>query len=230
MKWSAEPASATDVPRTISQAAHNALLEPQGPVFVSVPYDDWAQEAGPDSEHLADRAVAQAAWPSPAQVDELVAVLSAARNPVLVGGSGGRGGRERAGRRARRTDADAGLDRAVGVAVPVPHPARLVPRRPAGGGARHLHAAGRPRPQSQPELVEAFRSAMNRSLEFCRQNPDEVRRVIGTYTQLAPKLIVNLTLPVYRTEVNQEALTALGASAVEYGTLKAEPDLDALLW
>ncbi|MGY1705991.1 benzoylformate decarboxylase [Geodermatophilus sp. SYSU D00697] len=86
VKWSAEPASATDVPRTISQAVHTARLEPQGPVFVSVPYDDWAHEAGPDSEHLAAHAVTQAAWPSPAQVEELVAVLSAAQNPVLVVG------------------------------------------------------------------------------------------------------------------------------------------------
>jgi NitT/TauT family transport system substrate-binding protein len=84
--------------------------------------------------------------------------------------------------------------------------------------------------QSRPELVEAFQTAMNRALEFCQENPDEVRRVIGTYTQMPPELVESLALPVYRTEVNQDALAALGAAAVEYGTLTAEPDLDALLW
>jgi NitT/TauT family transport system substrate-binding protein len=84
--------------------------------------------------------------------------------------------------------------------------------------------------EEDPELVESFQAAMNRSLEFSQENPDEVRRVIGTYTQLPPEVIEELTLPVYRTEVNREALTALGAAAVEYGTLEAEPDLDRLLW
>ena len=32
VKWSAEPAAATDVPRTIDQAIHTALLPARGPV------------------------------------------------------------------------------------------------------------------------------------------------------------------------------------------------------
>ena len=55
VKWSAEPLAARDVPRTISQAAHLAALAPAGPVYVSVPYDDWAQDAGPAAAHLAAR-------------------------------------------------------------------------------------------------------------------------------------------------------------------------------
>jgi len=86
VKWSAEPATAADVPRTVSQAVHTARMEPQGPVYVSVPYDDWAAEAGEASEHLTARTVAQAGSPSAAQVADLVATLSAAQNPVLVVG------------------------------------------------------------------------------------------------------------------------------------------------
>jgi len=56
-------------------------------VYVSVPYDDWAAEAGPASDHLTARTVEQAASPSPGQVADLVAVLAAARNPVLVVGA-----------------------------------------------------------------------------------------------------------------------------------------------
>jgi benzoylformate decarboxylase len=40
VKWSSQPACAEDVPRVISQAIHTATLPAQGPVFVSVPYDD----------------------------------------------------------------------------------------------------------------------------------------------------------------------------------------------
>jgi len=57
VKWSAEPAAATDVPRTIDQAIHTALLPARGPVYVSVPYDDWAAEADPESDHLVHRTV-----------------------------------------------------------------------------------------------------------------------------------------------------------------------------
>jgi benzoylformate decarboxylase len=86
VKWSAEPAAACDVPRAFAQAIHTARLEPQGPVYLSIPYDDWAQEAEAAGEHLTARTVTQAGSPSAAQVEELVAVLSGARNPVLVVG------------------------------------------------------------------------------------------------------------------------------------------------
>lgn len=84
VKWSAEPASAHDVVRTIGQAIHTAALEPSGPVYVSIPYDDWAQETGPAEEHLAARAVENAGELSDGQLADLVAALDAAKNPVLV--------------------------------------------------------------------------------------------------------------------------------------------------
>jgi benzoylformate decarboxylase len=86
VKWSVEPASAVDVPRAFSQAVHTARLEPQGPVYISIPYDDWAVEADVASDHLGARTVVQAGSPSEEQVAELVGVLAGARNPVLVVG------------------------------------------------------------------------------------------------------------------------------------------------
>ena len=85
------------------------------------------------------------------------------------------------------------------------------------------------RVQSDPGSVEAFQTAMNRSLEFAQQNPDEVRRIISTYTKLPQPVLAELTLPVFRPEVNRDSLTALGAAAQEYGTLEKAPDLDTLL-
>ena len=45
VKWSSEPACAEDVPRTINQAIHTATLPAKGPVYVSIPYDDWEKDA-----------------------------------------------------------------------------------------------------------------------------------------------------------------------------------------
>jgi benzoylformate decarboxylase len=58
VKWSYEPTRAQDVPRALSQAYHFATLRPTGPVFVSLPLDDWSQEVDPlEVAHLADRRV-----------------------------------------------------------------------------------------------------------------------------------------------------------------------------
>jgi benzoylformate decarboxylase len=84
VKWSAEPACAADVPRALSQAIHLASLPPKAPVYLSIPYDDWAQPAPAGSEHLAAREVASAGLPSPAQLAALQQALTQASNPVLV--------------------------------------------------------------------------------------------------------------------------------------------------
>jgi len=81
----------------------------------------------------------------------------------------------------------------------------------------------------KPELVKEFQTAMNKSLQYAQDNPDEVRRIILTYTKLSQDTLANLTLPVFRPDVNRDALTKLGASAKEYGTVAKAPDLDALL-
>jgi NitT/TauT family transport system substrate-binding protein len=83
--------------------------------------------------------------------------------------------------------------------------------------------------KDDPELVKSFQTAMNKSLEFAQANPDEVRRIIATYTKLSPETLANLTLPVYRADVNQDALKKLGDAAKEYGTISKAPDLKALL-
>ncbi|MCA1228207.1 thiamine pyrophosphate-binding protein, partial [Saccharopolyspora sp. 6M] len=45
VKHSCEPASAADVPAAIARAHRLATTAPQGPVFVSIPADDWGQPA-----------------------------------------------------------------------------------------------------------------------------------------------------------------------------------------
>lgn len=41
VKWSCEPARAEDVPQALARAYYIAMQEPRGPVFVSIPADDW---------------------------------------------------------------------------------------------------------------------------------------------------------------------------------------------
>jgi benzoylformate decarboxylase len=84
VKWSGEPSCAADVPRTIDQAIHTATLPARGPVYVSVPYDDWLADADSETAHLAHRRVTSAGSLSPVQLADLIDLLDGARNPVLV--------------------------------------------------------------------------------------------------------------------------------------------------
>ncbi|MER7080871.1 thiamine pyrophosphate-binding protein, partial [Saccharopolyspora kobensis] len=84
VKWSSEPACAQDVPRSISHAIHIANLPAKGPVYVSVPYDDWAQEAPAEAQHLLARRTSSAGSLSNSQLAELTAALDGAERPVLV--------------------------------------------------------------------------------------------------------------------------------------------------
>jgi benzoylformate decarboxylase len=84
VKWSYEPASAQEVPHALSRAIHMAAMAPRGPVYLSVPYDDWAREADPQSKHLLERQVVNAGGLSEALLGSLVSQLAEARNPLMI--------------------------------------------------------------------------------------------------------------------------------------------------
>jgi benzoylformate decarboxylase len=46
VKWSYEPYRAQDVPEAFMRAYAMALQPPAGPVFLSIPLDDWTAAAG----------------------------------------------------------------------------------------------------------------------------------------------------------------------------------------
>jgi benzoylformate decarboxylase len=87
VKWSYEPPRAADVPAALARATQMATLPPRGPVFVSVPMDDWSEEVDAvDAQHAIERRVSGRAAPEPAVVESLAARLDRATNPALVVG------------------------------------------------------------------------------------------------------------------------------------------------
>ncbi len=87
VKWSYEPPRAEDVPHAIARATHLAALPPRGPVFVSIPMDDWRAEVDEDAvAHQTSRTVTGRAGADPELVRALAARIDAASNPVLVVG------------------------------------------------------------------------------------------------------------------------------------------------
>ncbi len=55
VKWSYEPPRAEDVPLALAHGAHLAGLPPRGPVFVSLPMDDWDVEVDAGDAQRGDR-------------------------------------------------------------------------------------------------------------------------------------------------------------------------------
>ena len=86
VKWSFEPPRAQDVPHALARAIHTAALAPKGPAFVSLPMDDWTEEADSESTHVVERIAEPRMGPDPAAIESLAQRLSAASNPVLVAG------------------------------------------------------------------------------------------------------------------------------------------------
>lgn len=84
VKWSCEPARAADVPRAILRGYRIAMTPPCGPVFISVPVDDWDQPCDP-----LDFGTLAAGNPGdPGELAQLAQALTKAHAPALVLGAG----------------------------------------------------------------------------------------------------------------------------------------------
>lgn len=83
VKWAYEPVRAEDVPAAIARASYLAIQAPRGPVFLSIPMDDWthpspaAQVRKVSKKSLADRAL----------LDEAIRALDVSESPALIAGS-----------------------------------------------------------------------------------------------------------------------------------------------
>lgn len=78
---SLEPLSAADVPRAFSQSVFAAE---DGPVYLSVPYDDWDAEVPAALINQLSRTVTSATTVDPRTITELAMKLRASSSPVLV--------------------------------------------------------------------------------------------------------------------------------------------------
>ncbi|MCY1160143.1 MAG: nitrate transporter substrate-binding protein [Citricoccus sp.] len=82
--------------------------------------------------------------------------------------------------------------------------------------------------ENDPELVRSFRQALVKGLEYAQANPDEVRRITGTYATIEPEVLAEIKLPRFRAEFDMAAQEELAETARTYGTVTGElsvPDM-----
>jgi NitT/TauT family transport system substrate-binding protein len=83
--------------------------------------------------------------------------------------------------------------------------------------------------QKNPKVVKEFREATEESLKYADSHPDEVRKVLTTYTKIPSSLLSKLTLPSWPTEANRSSIETLEKLGQQDGLFKSAPDLDKLL-
>ncbi|GGV08122.1 benzoylformate decarboxylase [Actinomadura cremea] len=84
VKWSRQPERAEDVPAALAEAYRVAMTPPRGPVFLSVPEDDWDVPA----EAVPHREIRTGFAADPAALRETADALNGAENPVIIVGHG----------------------------------------------------------------------------------------------------------------------------------------------
>ncbi|MGQ5638965.1 MULTISPECIES: hypothetical protein [unclassified Streptomyces] len=89
VKWAGEPLRPQDAPVLLSRALMLADSAPRGPVYLSVPLDDWDKPVDEATvRHFMDRGCAASPVVAQGPLDELIDALRTASSPAMVLGPG----------------------------------------------------------------------------------------------------------------------------------------------
>jgi NitT/TauT family transport system substrate-binding protein len=87
-----------------------------------------------------------------------------------------------------------------------------------------------PTPVGQdPTLVKRVTEAINESLRYAAEHPDEVRSVVGTYTKISETVRLMMILPNWPNAINRASVERLAVLGQADGMFSAPPALDELL-
>ncbi|HEY7071153.1 MAG TPA: ABC transporter substrate-binding protein [Acidimicrobiales bacterium] len=83
--------------------------------------------------------------------------------------------------------------------------------------------------QSNPDVVDSFVKAINKSLEYATDHPDEARQAIANYTQIPPDVLADVVLPLWQKDLNVDSIKNTAQLMVDQGISDSEPDVDKLI-
>ena len=79
------------------------------------------------------------------------------------------------------------------------------------------------------DVVDRFVRAMQKSLEYAAGHDDEVRAIVGTYTEIPKEVLDKMNLPVWKSDLNQPTIELTADAALKYGFIEEKPALDELI-
>jgi NitT/TauT family transport system substrate-binding protein len=81
-----------------------------------------------------------------------------------------------------------------------------------------------------PEVTRGFKRAMDRSVDYAQANPDEVRKLIPTFTKIPPEVAAKIRLPVWSSKLDREQLQQAAEYTQRYGIIKEAPDVNEMVY
>jgi len=83
--------------------------------------------------------------------------------------------------------------------------------------------------EENPDVIARFVTAMHKSLDYAQQNSSEVRDILLTYTEIPEEVAQQITLPVWRSDLNVDTIELTAELSVKYGLIEEAPNLDEIL-
>lgn len=83
--------------------------------------------------------------------------------------------------------------------------------------------------ESDPELVESMTAALDKTLAYADEHPDEVKAAATSLTEIPAEALENAGMEAFGTDLREEQLARVGELMMTEGWIDAEVDLDTLL-
>jgi NitT/TauT family transport system substrate-binding protein len=81
-----------------------------------------------------------------------------------------------------------------------------------------------------PELIRAFRRSLTEAIDYLRVNEAHARTLLQTWLKMPPEVARSTPLPSWEVEITPQDLQPYVTISKAVGTIKREPDVDALVW
>jgi NitT/TauT family transport system substrate-binding protein len=81
-----------------------------------------------------------------------------------------------------------------------------------------------------PGVVDRFVRAMNKSLDYAEQHPDEVRKIVTTYTPIPAKAAEKMVLPHWSSGLQRDSIQQTINLSKKYGYIEQAPSLGDLIY
>jgi NitT/TauT family transport system substrate-binding protein len=83
--------------------------------------------------------------------------------------------------------------------------------------------------QKNPDVVKRFTQAVNKSLVYASEHPDEARAILLSYTKIDKAVVDKLNLPLWTPQIGRDSLNRIAELMVDDKLVSSKPDVDALL-
>jgi NitT/TauT family transport system substrate-binding protein len=83
--------------------------------------------------------------------------------------------------------------------------------------------------QQKGDVVDRFSRAMNKSLDYAQAHPEEVRRIVPTFTKTPKAAAAKMRLPVFDSKLDRKGIELEARLTAKYGIIDKAPPYDDLV-